>query len=466
MTRTISFRFYLFLLVSDQIAVVASLLLGTLARTMIHAGIPIAFGREQLPIPVYFTAMLAVLIAFVIVDVYNPQNTVSLVRELQSLTVASLAGWLALAGCLYFGYRDVSRLQMVYCFAVFLLIVFAHRTFIRLMFRLRDQRPFHVHPVLIVGGGATARRVKEQIEHHAWTGLRVIGFVGDEGESEASPRLGSLDQALDVIAEHKVEEVIFAIDPRQDPRARNLIAQLQDLPLNTRVVPDYFDLAFLLLRMEDLGGIPLLSLKEPVLRPPQRLIKRIFDILVVVILAIPTLIVLAVLAVAIRLDSPGPILFVQDRVGERQKIFRMYKFRSMVQDAEQRQDEVTTHDANGVLVHKRPDDPRVTRVGRFLRRTSLDELPQILNVLLGDMSLVGPRPEMIWMVDHYEPWQRKRFEVPQGMTGWWQINGRSERMMHEHIEDDLYYIRNYSLWLDIQILWRTVEVVLTGRGAY
>lgn len=129
-------------------------------------------------------------------------------------------------------------------------------------------------------------------------------------------------------------------------------------------------------------------------------------------------------------------------------------------------DEVVTKTDSGEVIHKQKDDPRVTPLGRFLRRTSLDELPQLYNVLRGDMSLVGPRPEMPWLVDTYEPWQRKRFEVPQGITGWWQINGRSDRPMHLNTDEDLFYIRNYSLLLDLFILWKTVGVALRGRGAY
>ncbi len=138
----------------------------------------------------------------------------------------------------------------------------------------------------------------------------------------------------------------------------------------------------------------------------------------------------------------------------------------MYVDAEQRLPEVIRRDEQGRLIYKRPDDPRVTRVGRFLRRTSLDELPQLFNVLKGEMSLVGPRPELPWLVDQYEAWQRKRFAVPPGMTGWWQVNGRSDRAMHLHTEYDLYYIQHYSPLLDLQILWKTIGVVLRGRGAY
>jgi lipopolysaccharide/colanic/teichoic acid biosynthesis glycosyltransferase len=144
----------------------------------------------------------------------------------------------------------------------------------------------------------------------------------------------------------------------------------------------------------------------------------------------------------------------------------MLKFRTMVRDAEKMRTGVEHVDENGNLIHKTKNDPRVTRVGRFLRRFSLDELPQLFNILAGTMSLVGPRPEMPYLVEKYQPWQRKRFAVPPGLTGWWQVNGRSDRPMHLHSEDDLYYIQNYSIWLDIQILVRTIWVVLIGKGSY
>jgi lipopolysaccharide/colanic/teichoic acid biosynthesis glycosyltransferase len=139
----------------------------------------------------------------------------------------------------------------------------------------------------------------------------------------------------------------------------------------------------------------------------------------------------------------------------------------MVVDADKGQPQIGEVDVRGKTVYKLANDPRITRVGKFLRHTSIDELPQLINVLRGEMSLVGPRPELPWLVAKYEPWQRKRLAVPQGMTGWWQVNGRiKDPMQHLYTEQDLYYIQHYSLWLDIQILWRTITVVLRGKGAY
>jgi lipopolysaccharide/colanic/teichoic acid biosynthesis glycosyltransferase len=175
---------------------------------------------------------------------------------------------------------------------------------------------------------------------------------------------------------------------------------------------------------------------------------------------------MAAIALLIRLDSPGPVLFRQQRVGENGRLFGMFKFRTMVAEAESLQDQVLVTTQDGQVIHKHKHDPRVTRIGLFLRRYSLDELPQLFNVLRGEMSLVGPRPEMPWLVDRYAPWQRKRFAVPQGITGWWQINGRSDKPMHLNTEDDLYYVYNYSLWLDLRILMMTPLAALRGRGAF
>jgi exopolysaccharide biosynthesis polyprenyl glycosylphosphotransferase len=234
------------------------------------------------------------------------------------------------------------------------------------------------------------------------------------------------------------------------------------------VVPDYFSLALYRASVDDFGGIPMINLRDPALNDVQRLVKRIFDLVVGGITFLLLLPFLALIGLLIKLDSKGPVIFRQERAGENGRTFNMFKFRTMVPNADSQREQVTEiNPQNGrILFKKRRDDPRITRVGRFLRRTSLDELPQLFNVLLGDMSLVGPRPELPWLVDQYEPWQRKRFAVPQGMTGWWQVNGRSDKPLHLHTEDDLYYVQNYSIWMDIYILLKTPWVVLRGKGAY
>ena len=219
-------------------------------------------------------------------------------------------------------------------------------------------------------------------------------------------------------------------------------------------------------KAEILGGIPIIGLREPVIEGFSRLLKRGFDLVVGSLLLLLTAPPMLLIAIAIKLETRGPSIFRQERVGENGRLFGMYKFRTMVAGAEAQQDQVNIQTEDDDVLHKRPDDPRVTKVGHFLRRYSLDELPQLINVIKGEMSLVGPRPEMPWLVDRYESWQRKRFAVPQGITGWWQINGRSDKPMHLNTDDDLYYVYNYSLWLDIQILLKTPLAVIRGVGAF
>jgi exopolysaccharide biosynthesis polyprenyl glycosylphosphotransferase len=280
------------------------------------------------------------------------------------------------------------------------------------------------------------------------------------------PYLGSLQEIGSVIDQAKVADVLVALPGEHYAKVNQIVNALIDKPCSIWVVPDYFSLLLYGGHVADLGGVPMISLKSPTLTGYQRVVKRLFDLIVSLILLPFLLPMMGILALAIKLDSPGPAIFKQLRVGENSRLFWMFKFRSMVKDADQRLHEVMLTDEEGNMVHKRPDDPRVTRVGHFLRRTSLDELPQIFNVLVGEMSLVGPRPEMPVLVEKYAPWQRVRFAVPQGVTGWWQVNGRSDKPMHLNTEDDLYYVRNYSLLLDLTILAKTVWVVLKRKGAF
>jgi exopolysaccharide biosynthesis polyprenyl glycosylphosphotransferase len=200
----------------------------------------------------------------------------------------------------------------------------------------------------------------------------------------------------------------------------------------------------------------------------QRVAKRMFDIVVASLILIAILPVMVVIAIAIKLDSDGPIFFKQTRVGEGGKLFKMYKFRSMVVNAEKLQAQLNVTDIDGNTLHKFRNDPRITRVGRIIRKTSLDELPQFINVLIGNMSLVGPRPELPWIVEQYETWQRQRFAVPQGITGWWQVTGRAdgEKLCHLNTDQDLYYIENYSFLLDVKILLKTPFAIIGGKGAF
>ena len=215
-----------------------------------------------------------------------------------------------------------------------------------------------------------------------------------------------------------------------------------------------------------MAGIPMLSVRDVHISLTGLLLKRVLDLVVVALLALPTLLTMAIIALVIRLDSPGPIFYAAERVGKDGKTFNMIKFRSMVVGAERQKAALLAFNEASGPVFKIKDDPRMTRVGRVLRRLSLDELPQIMNVARGEMSLVGPRPPLREEVAQYKPWHRQRLAVVGGLTGLWQISGRSDLTFDESCLLDIYYIENWSLALDVRILVQTIPHVLFGRGAY
>jgi exopolysaccharide biosynthesis polyprenyl glycosylphosphotransferase len=403
-------------------------------------------------------------------SVYDPNRTYRAVDEYQMLSIVCLVAALALAGLVYFTVRDVSRLTLIYFYSMHLVLVVLWRAAIRVIRRSLNDRGRDLRQILLIGGGEVAEKALERLDELAWASVHLVGYLTDGDPIPPNhgnyPRLGTLNDVEKVMKELVVQDVLIALPAESYAKVNELIIHLIDKPCNVWIVPDYFSLLIYGGHVEDLGDVPMISLKAPKLTGYQRVVKRAFDLLIGILLQLIILPVMAIISIAIRIDSPGPIIFKQQRVGENGRLFLMYKFRSMYEGADTRLKDVIRFDQDGNLIHKRPDDPRVTRVGRFLRKFSLDELPQFLNVLKGDMSLVGPRPELPILVEKYEPWQRARFAVPQGITGWWQVNGRSDKPMHLNTEDDLYYVRNYSLLLDLQIMLKTALVVLRSKGAY
>ena len=259
---------------------------------------------------------------------------------------------------------------------------------------------------------------------------------------------------------------MIALPLRAYERVNRIASDTEDLPVKLWIIPDYFQLVLHHAGLDDFVGIPMLDMRAPALTENQRLVKRIFDVIIATLAFIPALPIMGLIALIVLIDDGPPVIFKQKRVGENGRMFYFYKFRTMFKNAEQLQSQVQHLDEQGHVVYKRPDDPRITRTGHFLRKFSLDEIPQLINILMGTMSWVGPRPELPELVEKYQSWQRRRFAIPQGLTGWWQINGRSDKPMYLHTEEDLYYIQNYSIWLDIQILFKTVWIVIRGKGAY
>lgn len=333
------------------------------------------------------------------------------------------------------------------------------------------RRGIGVERVLIVGAGSVGLSVLQTLVARPDLGYKVVGFVDDDPERGASdlgrvPALGSVDNLPRLIDEHKVDLVIITLPWHVHRKILNIVRECERKHVKVRTVPDLFELSLSQVQVEMLGGIPLLGLNgEAEFRGGRRIAKRALDIglaLLALPLAIP---ITLITALAVRLDSPGPVFFTQERVGLNGRRFKVYKFRSMVASAEQLHETLVRQTGEDPRHPKLARDPRVTRVGRWIRRLSIDEVPQIWNILRGEMSWVGPRPAVPQEVALYEPWHLQRLRVLPGLTGLWQVSGRSEVPFEEMCLLDIYYIENWSLGLDMQIILRTVPHVLLARGA-
>jgi exopolysaccharide biosynthesis polyprenyl glycosylphosphotransferase len=280
------------------------------------------------------------------------------------------------------------------------------------------------------------------------------------------PHLGRATDLGAVVRAERVDEVFIALPSASHEQIMRLVATCRERAVRFKLAPDLFELTFDQVQIDEVNGVPLLGLRPSAISGWDAIVKRGVDLLISVVVLVLGAPFFALIALAIKLDSRGPVLFHQLRVGKDQRPFVCYKFRTMCADAEQRQRDLWhQNEADGPLFKMR-DDPRQTRVGRFLRRTSLDELAQVLNVLRGEMSWVGPRPPVPAEVARYEEWHRQRLLVLPGLTGLWQVSGRSDLTFDEMVLLDLYYAEHWSLWLDLRILLRTVPAVIMGRGAY
>lgn len=470
MLRRFSVNFALLSMMLDAFSVAAGLWLAAFLRPMLNT----FTGFRTIPTPVLIPTILYVLfpLTWVMVysafSIYDGRKYLRVLDEFSALSFAMLIASVSAAGILYFSYREVSR-ALFLLFTLFIhLFCLAWRILVRAYFRTQKPSRERMRHVLVVGAGPLGQKVKDQLLLSQLSDLVFDGFVDDQSMKTADPDtyLGTVDLIRVVLKKYSITDVIIALPHSAYHQMGEIVQRMEDLPVRVWVALGFFDLALYKTSIEDFAGIPMLDLRASAIDDYQHMLKRAFDLtfgLSALVLALP---LMALIALLVYLDDGSPILFKQTRVGANGCLFEMLKFRTMVRDAEQLRGQVEKRDEDGNLIYKVKEDPRVTRVGRFLRRFSLDELPQFINVVRGDMSLVGPRPEMPHLVEKYQPWQRKRFAVPPGITGWWQVNGRSDRPMYLNTEDDLYYIQNYSIFLDIQILIKTVWVVFFGKGAY
>ncbi len=378
--------------------------------------------------------------------------TASPVDQVIRLTKGVLFAWLTLLAAQFFVSEDAfdrHRLIAVFTLVINYFLLVAYRI---ILIKLKKHGALDVRHVAVVGSCDAARDFARKIEEHRVWGLHLVGIF-DQKDVKGLLERGGLD------------ELIVVTDNEPLSEFTDTFLLCEELGVTARVVLNFFPHSFARTELERFGEFPLLSFSTTPTNEALFFVRRIMDLAIVCIFGIPILLVIGISSIAIRLTSPGPVFFKQERCGLNGRLFTMYKLRSMVNNSEQARFELETLNEMDGPVFKSSRDPRRTKVGKFLRKFSIDEFPQFYNVLRGDMSLVGPRPPLPQEVARYERWQRRRLSMKPGITCLWQISGRNEVSFQEWMKLDLTYIDNWSLLLDLKILLKTVPVVLLGRGA-
>jgi exopolysaccharide biosynthesis polyprenyl glycosylphosphotransferase len=422
---------------------------------------------------VMVVAIPTTLAALWLSGVYRYRHRRSYAFEVTSVVKALVVAGVVVATLAFLlKWQFLSRSFLVLFFATALVLLTAFKILARVLFHLFGQRSFEERNIVIVGTGDTARELATVIRANRRWGLRLLGFVAtDESELAAGetgsdgPGLGSLADLARIVDRMPVDEVVFAVSRESLPSVDSSIEFLEQMGIRTRLLVNWVPRSVSRLSLEEFQGFPLLTLSAGPDNEIRLALRRVFDLAVagaMLLLASPLLLLTCLL---VKIEDGGPILFRQVRCGLNGRKFTLLKLRTMVTGAdEQKRDLLPLNEMTGP-VFKIKRDPRVTRVGAYLRRFSVDELPQLLNVLAGDMALVGPRPPVPDEVAQYQRWQRRRLSMKPGMTGLWQVSGRSEVDFEDWMRLDLSYIDNWSFWLDVKILLKTVPAVLSGRGA-
>jgi len=431
----------------------------------------VAFGAFL--VPSVIPLMLFLGLRFAARGLYRSRHRLPLLDQLGIIAGELLVG-LALLIVFVFLYKPFFYSRLIFIFAglaTFALLA-TWRITLSGVRHWQWSRGIGRERVIVVGGSGLGRQVMSGIAASPGLGYSLVGYLDDRAilpsgrETRIYRHLGGFDDLGQAILQNDVRQVILALPFWEQGRLPELVATCQARGVAYQLAPDFYQLSFDRVDMLQLTGVPLLRPKEIRLRGANLLLKRAIDV-GAVLLAAPLWVPLALLAAAaVRLDGPGPILFRQGRVGKNGQLFTCHKFRTMVPDAEERKAELlAANEADGPLF-KMKDDPRITRVGRFLRRSSIDELPQLINVLRGEMSLIGPRPALPAEVAGYEPWHRRRLEVSPGLAGLPQALGRSDISFDEQVRLDIYYAENWSVSMDLRILLMIIPAVISGRGAY
>jgi len=324
--------------------------------------------------------------------------------------------------------------------------------------------------IILVGYGEIAKKVIKQVAERKEWGMRIVGivvpeFVKDEKEVHGFGVLGTYDQMGDILRSGQYDQVILAVGKKYLSEAEPALYACETQGMETWLITDYFKTSIARIGFGEFQHLPMMIFSTTPEYSWQHVLKWIVDKIGALVALILTLPIFIFVSVFIKITSPGPIFFKQKRLGLRGKEFSLLKFRSMVSNAEQLKAELKVLNEMDEVVFKIDNDPRITPIGRFIRKTSIDELPQLINVLKDDMSLVGPRPMLRTEIEEFQEWQRRKLSVKPGITCLWQISGRSDTTFQEWMELDLKYIDNWSFWLDIKILFKTIPAVLFSKGA-
>jgi exopolysaccharide biosynthesis polyprenyl glycosylphosphotransferase len=440
--------FSISLLVIDLVLTTISFLLAYWLRTFISIE-----GTAVMPIGVYtwlLWLMLPIWGFLLAAFGVFARGNLTLREQLIRVTKAVGLAWGVMVAVLYFADPEATSRGVA---ALTLLVNYPALVSYRLfLFAARRRQQAWTRHVAVIGENESAAKFARMMESHAEWGLYPIG-VFPEAEARAVLERGGID------------DMIFVVDRQRLDSCEEVFLRCEEQGVTVRVVLKLFPHSIARIGFHELDGYPLLTFSTTPSNEFLLFVRRILDIILSLVLLVPGSVVIGLAALAIRLTSPGPALFRQRRCGLHGRPFTMYKLRSMIDDAEQRRVELEPINEMDGPVFKSSRDPRITTVGRLLRRFSIDEFPQLFNVLRGDMSLVGPRPPLPAEVERYERWQRRRLSMKPGITCLWQISGRNQIGFDEWMRLDLNYIDNWSLLLDLKILLKTVPVVLLGRGA-
>jgi exopolysaccharide biosynthesis polyprenyl glycosylphosphotransferase len=455
------------MMAADAAVAVASLVVLSVVRFGADWAI---WWRELIPEPLLLLALYAAtwVLALAFQGLYRPRARWSLRGEALDVLRATVTMAVVTFSVLFLAHlSDVSRLFLFALFPTQALATISIRGGIRLAFESLRRRGYNSRYVLVLGAGPRGQAFASQLEAHTALGLRIVGFLDDDPEFGARLRswayLGGLDRLEAVLHERVVDEVAICLPYTQWKLLDAIVSICEEEGKIARIPMDVLDRTISRGRVEDLDGLPVFSLVSGPDRALALAMKRAIDIVAGVLGIVVLSPLLLISAAAIIVSDGRPVLFHQRRVGLHGRPFVLLKFRSMSRDAESRQEALKARNELAGHAFKVTDDPRVTRVGRWLRRTSWDELPQLWNVVRGEMSLVGPRPPLPDEVSGYDVWHRRRLSMKPGMTGLWQVGGRRDPDFDHWVNADLEYIDRWSLWLDLRILARTIPAALQGR---